>query len=128
MKKLILLIAILFSIGNTFAQESTISIAGKSGGDITVNEILNNNLLEVENNSAKVVMFNISIIAGDVFTNFSNMGNTFTDEQILIIKNLSPKSVIYIKQIKMRDTNNKILESPDLKFVIVEEANNKDIN
>ena len=120
MKKYILLIVFLIPFINTYSQQDTVTIAGKAGGNITVEEIINNNILILSDSTTNVVMFQVSMVGGDVFTDFLNMGNTFPAEQILIIKTLPPKSVIYIKEIKMRDINNNILEAPDLKFVIIE--------
>ena len=126
MKRLFLFILVLISIHS----HSQVSFAGKlNGSTITLDELLNEKELKLNNNEGVITGFNVStFIQADGLIAYKieySESNQITEEQKNLFKSAESSSKIYFDDIRVRLTNGSIVNYP--RYFLVKDGPNANL-
>jgi hypothetical protein len=117
MKKLIFLVFCLISM-NVFSQkcDPIVTLGGKTGGFIKVEDILKDSALNVENNTGRVIGFTLTINVGGDLICFPSRLKKLTNTMIYYLTTSCPGTRIYFEDIKVKCNNDSIVNINNLVF------------
>lgn len=117
MKKLVSIILVNFIlISLTFSQNvnphPVITLSGHKGGLISIDELLKDNFLVVNDNNGKIISFWVAATIDGFTEEYNSDSNILTANQIALIKQVQPMNKVYIEDIVVSYNGVKVKAKP----------------